>query len=274
MRIKFSKLCLLTGIGMMCFSTQSFASNCSLAPDCASLGYTKSSSDCNGLDTIKCPFNTSKVFCLGEADKEEQGTSAGQILYGDGTVSTTIVSGKKPIGVVFDMANRLAIALKDVKDSVNNRWSMFWSSENCDVPNLDNCDNNQEKPLTCGTDGRANTTAILAVNGGCAGTTYAANAANAYQTSNCAASFCQQGKWFLPSFKELDTIYSNKAVINNSLTLLESQGAETLYDDFYWSSTEYSYQHSFRLSFSNGFWSMPNKSDYGHMYRVRPAIKF
>ena len=36
---------------------------CTATPDCTTLGYTKSASDCpNG--GVKCPFNNSKMFCL------------------------------------------------------------------------------------------------------------------------------------------------------------------------------------------------------------------
>ncbi len=31
--------------------------------DCASLGYTKSASECAGMETIKCPFDDSKLYC-------------------------------------------------------------------------------------------------------------------------------------------------------------------------------------------------------------------
>ena len=265
MRIKFSKLYLLTGIGMMCFSSQSFASNCTSAPDCSSLGYTQTSSDCEGLDVIKCPFDTSKVFCSGEAKKE---VSVGSILYGDGTVSDSIVSGKRPVGIVFDEENRLALALTDVQQSGSaGSEKMHWSSNRCDTPNLDNCSDYVDVVNTCGTDGRANTDAILVST--CEGTTYAANAVNTYQTSSCSADFCKQGKWFLPSLKDLNTIYSFKSVINNSLSLVSE--ASQLKEDFYWSSTEYDDYVEWALRMSDGgrFNSYGNYSSY-----VRPVLAF
>lgn len=32
--------------------------------DCTSLGYTKSASDCSGVDYIRCPFDVSKYYCV------------------------------------------------------------------------------------------------------------------------------------------------------------------------------------------------------------------
>ena len=99
---------------------------CTPAPDCASLGYKMTTADCTGQITVKCPTDTSKVFCKVKA-KEEVETAA--ILYGDGTVASGIVTGKTPIGVVFDTANRLALALTDVKkDGTAGSETMLWSS--------------------------------------------------------------------------------------------------------------------------------------------------
>jgi len=35
-----------------------------ISGDCTSLGYTKSAADCNGLASVRCPFDTSKYFCV------------------------------------------------------------------------------------------------------------------------------------------------------------------------------------------------------------------
>ena len=40
---------------------------CAIAPTCGELGYEQQASDCTGLHMLKCPFDTSKVFCGGEA---------------------------------------------------------------------------------------------------------------------------------------------------------------------------------------------------------------
>ena len=40
---------------------------CAIAPTCSELGYEQQASDCTGQHMLKCPFDTSKVFCGGEA---------------------------------------------------------------------------------------------------------------------------------------------------------------------------------------------------------------
>lgn len=39
------------------------AQTCTTVPSCSTLGYTKSASDCSGLDYLRCPFDQSKYFC-------------------------------------------------------------------------------------------------------------------------------------------------------------------------------------------------------------------
>ena len=56
--------------------------NCSVRPTCSDLGYTMSESDCAGRFTLKCPFDTSKLFCGGN-------TSGGDdVTEGDGQEKT------------------------------------------------------------------------------------------------------------------------------------------------------------------------------------------
>ena len=181
--------------------------------DCAKLGYTKAASDCSH-GYLKCPYNSSAVFCEDEPKEPEAVMcDAGMVLGSDKQCynADAIPSGVSPIGVVFDASNQLAIALTDVKkDGSVGSEAMYWSSSSCDTPNLDNCTDKTTVITSCGVDGRANTDAILAST--CGGTTDAANAVNAYQTSNCSADFCQKGKWFLPSLRDLNTIYSFKFI--------------------------------------------------------------
>ena len=256
----------------LAFSAKSLqAQTCIVPPSCEELGYTMTEADCASAEKIlKCPHDQSKMFCLtmAEIDPGSSG-NVGDILYGDGTVSSKQIFGKKPIGVVFDVFNRLAIAVTDVKqDGSAGSETMQWSSEDCDTPNLENCTDGN---AICGTDGRANTDAILATNGGCGGTTYAANAVNNYQISGCSKDFCKQGKWFLPSFRDLDTIYRLKSTINSRLTSLPSVGAWQLTEGEYWSSTEYSYRSAWSLEMDSGNRGSSRKR-INHY--VRPVIAF
>ena len=55
---------LLLAIGLLAIPNQTMAEvNCQTPPPCEELGYVYSASDCNGISAVKCPFNTSKLFC-------------------------------------------------------------------------------------------------------------------------------------------------------------------------------------------------------------------
>ena len=96
-------LCLLT-------AGEALAAACATPPDCASLGYTMTTADCSGLNTIKCPSDPAKVWC----DKPtEDGLRIGDILYSDKTTSPALVSGKTPIGIVIDAIGRIAVSLEE-----------------------------------------------------------------------------------------------------------------------------------------------------------------
>ncbi len=268
MSLYVSVLCCATSYAIMAQAV------CTPAPDCASLGYKMTAANCTGQITVKCPTDTSKVFCKVKA-KEEVETAA--ILYGDGTVASGVVTGKTPIGVVFDTANRLAVALTDVKkDGTAGSERMQWSSSYCDTPGLQNCTATEIPygtnltPITCGVDGRLNTNAILAST--CNGTTYAATATNNYQPTGCAKDFCKKTKWFLPSMRDLQNIYLQKTQIDASLTLLKSNGATDIGTKYYWSSTEYNGYGAWLFTMSNGFRNYYTKNS--NRESVRPVIAY
>lgn len=236
MKTRYQRICLLATVGLIIFNSEYLSATCIQTPDCASLGYNKTSQDCAGLDAIKCPFDTSKLFCSGEAEKEV--VTEALIVYGDGTVSNKVLTDKTPMAIVFDESKRLAVALTfvDQEGNPSGSGSMPWSSSYCDIPNLVNCPIDPNEVLLCGTDGRANTDAILA--NSCNGTTYAADAVNAYEPSGCVASFCKRGKWFLPSYRELDDMANLRPKINNTLKLLSQWTTYQIHDSWYWTSTE------------------------------------
>ncbi len=263
-----------SAFGLILSTTNSYAIDCTPTPDCATLGYTKTASDCSGVAAIKCPFDTSKVFC-----EKEQLTKTcdkiGDILYGDGTCAVSadnLDPNLTPIGIVFDVSGRLAIALTDVKkDGTAGSEKMSWSSGYCDTPNLDNCNNTNTVITSCGLNGRSNTDAILATNGGCGGTTTAALAVNTYSINGCNKDFCKQGKWFLPSMKELYTIYVNKTTMTNVLTKLGSKASKFM-DDYYWSSTECTNYSPWELSMGGGSRDYHRGKTTGDY--VRPVVKY
>ena len=259
------------------------ATTCAVPPTCQQMGYTMKKADCGENPVLRCPFALSddnQVFCgggNGAVDEVVQDVSVGAILYGDGTVASGVVTGKTPIGVVFDTANRLAVALTDVKkDGTAGSETMEWSSSYCDTPGLQNCTATEIPygtnltPITCGVDGRLNTNAILAST--CNGTTYAATATNNYQPSGCTKDFCKKTKWFLPSLRDLQNIYLQKTQIDASLTLLKTYSATTVRSDYYWSSTEYKMSHAWGFSMHDGYRDWGDK-DNNNNY-VRPVLAF
>ena len=258
---------ILSGVLGTFFSTSAIAAlNCTASPDCASLGYTMSAADCTDGVKVACPTDTSKVFC-----KTVQPVTCivGSILGGDQfCYKDKLPDGVKPVGIVFDTTNKLAVALTDINSSSSAGSStMMWATGYYDIPTLGNCTD----LTTCGVDGRANTTAILNCGSSC-GSTPAATATNSYEPSGCSKDFCKKTKWFLPSMRDLITLYDAKSYVNASLSLTASSGATTLTESYYWSSTEFSSDYAWILNVHSGFRGSYGKS-YNNIY-VRPVVKY
>ena len=271
---------ILSGVLGTFFSTSAIAAlNCTASPDCASLGYTMTAADCTDGIKVACPTDTSKVFCKAGDESEDikpvtcaVGSILGndQLCYSPGTGTP---DGVKPVGIVFDTTNKLAVALTDINSSGSAGSStMIWSANYYDIPALGNCTNIMDL-TTCGADGRANTTAILNCGSSC-GTTPAATATNSYEPSGCSKDFCKKTKWFLPSIRDLITLYNAKSYVNASLSLTASSGATTLSESYYyWSSTESSRSYAWLLDMDNGPRNNPGKTDANHGC-VRPVVKY
>ena len=148
--------------------------------------------------------------------------------------------------------------------------TMNWSASYYDIPALGNCTNIMDL-TTCGVDGRANTMAILNCGSSC-GLTPAATATNSYEPSGCSKDFCKKTKWFLPSMRDLITLYNAKSYVNASLSLTASSGAKTLTESYYWSSTEYSGNNAWLLRM-DGRKSNTLKIINNQLY-VRPVVKY
>ena len=241
---------------------------CIQTPTCSSLGYSSGSSCTGG---VKCPFGnawnctasdlstqiteltnkiteqtnkiteiTNKITTIEEKIVTiESGASSsnciiGDILYSDKSCSFDVVEGKTPIGVVFDRGNRLAIAL-DTEEKK-------WSDEYFDVPTLSNY--RSDSAVTADWQGKNNTRLVLEY---CKTNGYSCPAfeyVNSYKTEGTLA-----GDWYLPAFGELNAIYGNKDVLNIALGKI---GGTKLDIGFYWSSSEYSNNFAWLLSFGNG----------------------
>ena len=258
---------ILSGVLGTFFSTSAIAAlNCTASPDCASLGYTMSAADCTDGVKVACPTDTSKVFC-----KTVQPVTCivGSILGGDQfCYKDKLPDGVKPVGIVFDTTNKLAVALTDINSSGSAGSStMMWATGYYDIPTLGHCTD----LTTCGVDGRANTTAILNCGSSC-GTTPAATATNSYEPSGCSKDFCKKTKWFLPSMRDLITLYNAKSYVNASLSLTASSGAKTLTESYYWSSTEYGSYNAWGVRMSGGVRTNDTKNNTNRY--VRPVVKY
>ena len=184
------------------------------------------------------------------------------ILYSDMTISKTIISDKIPIGIVIDNANHLAVALEGAL------MLTFGGPE--DNTSLEGC--TSYLPLSCGTDGKANTEAII-------------NFGTSNNLSYPAAEYCYNyttpgttvGDWHLPSFAELESIYYAKDSIDVTLNLLDKLLTETgtpysgIPEDSHWSSTKYSAGISWVFRMDED-WGAPAANDV-HTY-VRPVIYY
>ena len=270
---------LLLGTSLIVASS-AYAITCEQVPECSSLGFTQTATDCAGKNMLKCPFDTDKVFCGGDTG---QGCDAvGDILYSDLNCydESSLPSGKvTPIAVVFDTENRLAIGLKDAGP-------MYWMKpglcglhgQECNIEgitefeedisafsqyylNYDVWDGSLliETILNATDSGKNNTKAVIDLGGD-------------YALSDYAPGYCyysteggqKEGSWFLPSAKESIKIVENSVKINEILTNI----GETISSNWYYTSSETYESGDFRLMsyrFRNGntIGNCPLISSYG-----------
>ena len=246
-------------------------SACIQTPTCSSLGYTSSSSCTGG---VKCPFGNAWNCTVNEIKteltnkiteletqitelKKEVATSnclEGDILFSDMTCNQNLVSGKTPIGVVFDRDKKLAIGLTESM--------VLWSILNFDVLGLNNI-TDITKALQ-DLDGKKNTSIILAYCQSNGKSCPAVEYVNSYKTEGTLT-----GDWYLPALGELDAIYDKKDLLNMSLVKV---GGVKLSDYYYWSSSEYSIDNVWGVGFSYG--GVDNFDKYGGNYYVRPVLAF
>ena len=229
---------------------------CIQTPSCSSLGYT-STTACEG--GLKCPWGNA-WFCNvggGSSTPDYSNCMIGDILYSDKSCDPNVVASKKPIGVVFDRAHRLAMAL----DTARKAWSDEYAVEHFDVPSLPNI--TTDSAAIKDWQGKNNTRLVLEhckTNVRCPAFEYV----NSYKTEGTLA-----GDWYLPAAGELHAIYQNKDVLNMALGTI---GGTKLPLDGHWSSSETSRRYAWEQDFSNGNVNTYEKDDY--YYYVRPVLAF
>ncbi len=244
---------------------------CTPTPDCANMGYTETS--CNGK-FVRCPFDTSKLFCVPcdtiykyscSGDNIASGVgiscngnyssctcsssdyifSAGQCLcktecnvgaiyYSDGTCSACLHNDKTPIGVV--VKDNELIASIQIKNSI-------WGKYETNITGLTD--------YTLASDARTNYT-------GKNNTVLIATSHSSENASNSAGIYCHTysttgtdvGDWYLPAAGELnDYIYKNYWTLKKQYTSKLGWGT---FDLFFWSSTEFGPYNAWGIYSSNG----------------------
>ena len=198
---------------------------CTDAPDCAALGYTQTEAQCASKPAIKCPFDTSKYYC--KQTPVIEGCTVGSFLYTDGSCSSTYTSGRTLVGIVFDPIKKLAFGpMVTAKES----FLMYGGlqGEYCSPA---------KALVDCGTDGAENSKklfttfspagSIVAANfeggfgGLCAGLVsswnirvdWCSNISFRDPTTVSSKVWYGNGHWYIPSYKELYTIYQNKDIL-------------------------------------------------------------
>ena len=239
-------------------NTSVWAQTCATPPTCESLGYTLTASQCTGRTVLKCPLDTSKIFCVSAAEAGEttECSNVGDILYSDMTCSTAPISGKVAIGVVASPMRGLAIALEE--------GAAEWAGDDFDIPNL----TNNEYAPTADFRGKSNTKTIVdyckANNKSCPAAEYAYN----YRTVGT-----ETGDWYLPAAGELQSIYDNRVKLNATLKALgKTQFGGTGSSSNYWSSSEYGNSSAWTLYFNAGYWYYLNGKL--NAFSVRPVLAF
>ena len=249
---------------------------CIQTPSCSSLGYSSSSS-CSG--GTKCPFGnawnctaseiktelTNKITELEKIIEEiKQNSSSnsdilsncqvGDILYSDKSCDPNVIAYKKPIGVVFDRTNKLAIGMEESRE--------YWSATDFDVPGLSNI--TSADAAIADWQGKNNTRVVLEYCKTKGKSCPAFEYVNSYKTEGT-----QAGDWYLPALGELNAIYGNKDVLN--ITLGEIWGTK-LGTNYYWSSSESSGDYAWRLNLYGG--NVNNGYNKGNYLYVRPVIDY
>ena len=199
-------------------SVQAADINCATPPSCAELGYVMTEADCEGFFALKCPFDTSKLFCGGDECK------VGSRLYDNMMCYDKAPSGKTAIAIVFDTTNRLAVSLETPA-------TYGWSTKTTDISAVPN------KPMdavasevgysahtyytTSETSGGISDTAAIVASQSSGNIVPAAN--KCYNST-----YGGQDSWFLPTLGDITNMYN----IRTTLGDIWNSGY------YYWSSTE------------------------------------
>ncbi len=262
---------------LFCLLSMTAHAECTPAPDCASIGYTETSCETTSL---KCPFDTTKLYCLpcdskyqytcsgtgyaggsgvscggkyascecgsgfewnDNSCEEKPDCTVGMIYYSDKSCSSTYDNSKTAIGVVVKY-NELVLSQKSSS-------TMKWGTYGTNVSGL--TDITSTAGAIADYNGKANTAAIIAGDSGAVAAKYC----NDYTTAGTSA-----GDWYLPATGELYSyVYGNYNAINTAMTSI----GWTFDSAYFWSSSEYS---------SGGVWTVNSSS--GRMFSSTNKVAY
>ena len=234
----------LLAAGFSLLAGSAAAQTC-VANNCAALGFTKSASNCEG-DIIRCPFDTSKVFCK---EKEVYVMEAGDILYSDGTTSDSVIASKTPVGIVayVNDSTRFAVALTE--SNQDQAWGGYGYNVSC----LDDMDRNE---ASADMNGRVNTQCLVS-------DSQTHPAANYCNTFSAVSSGKGSSGWYLPAAGELKAMSYSYGAINLGLQKLSKTQISS---NYYWSSSEFNGYYAWYVRPSDG-----SMSNYGGRYSGMPV---
>ena len=213
----------LSILGSLAVSGAAAAQTCATPPSCETLGFTKSETDCEGLEALKCPFDQSKLYCP-QGGGNMSAAAPGAILYSDGTISDSVIASKTPVGIVayvdyVNGSNGFAVALTESKQT--------WSSGYEDVSCLTNYD--LAASIT-DMNGKNNTMCLVNYS-----SSYSYPAAEYCNTYSAVSNGKGSSGWYLPAEGELRMIGYSSEAINIGLQKLLKTKISVL---SYWSSSE------------------------------------
>ncbi len=171
-----------------------------------------------GLSEKYSRFNAFSYDNIGSISCE-----VGSILGGNGLCyKADLPANVSPVGIVFDTNKRLAVAISPIgfnslpgKDEIEICATTycsysFWIGRN-DIITDTMCSD----VASCPTDGRKNTDNLLSFISATGPSYETVALTNSFSPDGCTAEFCKQGKWFVPSISELQTIAQNRAKIGS-----------------------------------------------------------
>ena len=105
-------------------ATQVAAQTCVTPPTCESLGYNKTTADCEGKTILKCPFDTSQVYCPGN-NEESNITSykVGDDYFMAGYNIGRVLEIK---GNIIKVASTLKVSSSEITDYCDNLSPGVW----------------------------------------------------------------------------------------------------------------------------------------------------